>query len=402
MDVKAFPGFDQVDRPQQEKISTCIHCGLCLDKCPTYRTLGTEMDSPRGRVYLIKAVNEGRLGITPNFIEHMYLCLDCRACETACPSHVEFGDLMERARGQIERRAPRPLGGRLLRWLVFRGLFPRPRMLRGLFRMLRLYQAGGLQGLLRAAGVFRILPARLRDMEAMLPDLPPKPFTGACRISAREGAGHADRRVLCRLRHGRLFVDVHDAPRGFFRPTLRHPHGARAGMLRCPAHARRRPRAGQGAGATQYRRVRAAGPRRRRQQRRWLWRAAEELRRVACGRSPIRRTRPSLQRTRAGRIRMPGAGAIARAAGRRAQARGVRRSLPSHTTPRAFGNSPATCCSRSPGWSWPMSPTPTSAAAPPASTTLPTRTCRAAFSNARWSTSPRPRQTSSPPATPVA
>ena len=91
MNVKAsLPGFDQVDRPQQEKISTCIHCGLCLDKCPTYRTLGTEMDSPRGRVYLIKAVDEGRLGMTPNFIEHMYLCLDCRACETACPSHVEF------------------------------------------------------------------------------------------------------------------------------------------------------------------------------------------------------------------------------------------------------------------------------------------------------------------------
>ncbi len=92
-----WPGFDQIERPQQEKISTCIHCGLCLDKCPTYRVLGTEMDSPRGRVYLMKAVEEERLAMTPSFVEHMYLCLDCRACETACPSHVEFGDLMEAA-----------------------------------------------------------------------------------------------------------------------------------------------------------------------------------------------------------------------------------------------------------------------------------------------------------------
>ena len=99
----SLPVFDDLERPQADKISACIHCGLCLDKCPTYRALGTEMASPRGRVYLIKAVNEGRLTMTPNFIQHMYLCLDCRACETACPSHVEFGDLMERARGQIER-----------------------------------------------------------------------------------------------------------------------------------------------------------------------------------------------------------------------------------------------------------------------------------------------------------
>ena len=103
-----LPGFDQSERPPREKITSCIHCGLCLDKCPTYRTLGTEMDSPRGRIYLIKAVDDGRLAMTPNFVEHMYLCLDCRACETACPSHVQFGDLMEKARGQIERHLPRP------------------------------------------------------------------------------------------------------------------------------------------------------------------------------------------------------------------------------------------------------------------------------------------------------
>ena len=211
-EMASLPGFDQVDRPQQEKISTCIHCGLCLDKCPTYRTLGTEMDSPRGRVYLIKAVDEGRLGMTPNFIEHMYLCLDCRACETACPSHVEFGDLMERARGQIERGAPRPLAGRLLRWLVFRGLFPHPRRLRGLFRLLRLYQRSGLQRLLHAAGVFNLLPARLKDMEAMLPELPPRPFTRSVPeyLPGQEPVTRTVGFFAGCVMDG-LFVDVHDA-----------------------------------------------------------------------------------------------------------------------------------------------------------------------------------------------
>jgi glycolate oxidase iron-sulfur subunit len=173
----SLPVFDDVERPQDDKISACIHCGLCLDKCPTYRTLGTEMDSPRGRVYLIKAVNEGRLSMTRNFIDHMYLCLECRACETACPSHVQFGDLMERARGQIERHVPRPWHQRLLRRLVFRELFPYAWRMEQLFYALRWYQRLGIQALLRRLRVFSLLPSRLKDMEAMLPPLPKRPFT---------------------------------------------------------------------------------------------------------------------------------------------------------------------------------------------------------------------------------
>src|SRR5262245_12048281 len=135
------------------------------------------MDSPRGRIYLIKAVNEGRLSMTPNFIEHMYLCLDCRACETACPSHVQFGDLMERARGQIERQVPRPWPERLLRRVVFQELFPFPWRMEQLFYMLRWYQRLGLQSVLRRSGLFNILPDRLKRLEAMLPALPARPFT---------------------------------------------------------------------------------------------------------------------------------------------------------------------------------------------------------------------------------
>ena len=173
----SLPVFDDIDRPQDAKISTCIHCGLCLDKCPTYRALGTEMDSPRGRIYLMKAVNEGRLQMTPHFIEHMYLCLDCRACETACPSHVEFGDLMERARGQIERHVPRSWTERLLRRLVFRELFPYSWRMEQLFYAMRWYQRLGLQALLRRVNFLGLLPERLKSMEAMLPTLPKRPFT---------------------------------------------------------------------------------------------------------------------------------------------------------------------------------------------------------------------------------
>ena len=172
-----LPGFDQLERPPREKITSCIHCGLCLDKCPTYRTLGTEMDSPRGRIYLIKAVDDGRLAMTPNFVEHMYLCLDCRACETACPSHVQFGDLMEKARGQIERHLPRPWPERLLRRLVFQELFPHPRRLDFLWHVLRWYQRLGLQRLVRHLDILELFPGLLKRLEATLPEVLTQPFT---------------------------------------------------------------------------------------------------------------------------------------------------------------------------------------------------------------------------------
>jgi glycolate oxidase iron-sulfur subunit len=135
------------------------------------------MDSPRGRIYLIKAVDEERLQMTPSFIDHMYLCLDCRACETACPSHVEFGDLMERARGQIERNVPRTWQQRWLRRLVFAHLFPYPRRLEWVFQALKLYQRSGLQALVRRLGLFELLPDRIGKMEAMTPQLPSRAFT---------------------------------------------------------------------------------------------------------------------------------------------------------------------------------------------------------------------------------
>lgn len=171
-DTTTLLGFDNIDPPSYDRILGCIHCGLCLPKCPTYRELGVEADSPRGRIYLIKSVADGNLPINEKFVEHMYLCLDCRACETACPSGVHFGEIMEAARGQIERNWKRPFLTRVIQDLVFKGIFPYPKRLRLLATLLRFYQQSGLQSLIHRSGILKILPGNLEQMEKMLPPLP--------------------------------------------------------------------------------------------------------------------------------------------------------------------------------------------------------------------------------------
>src|SRR5512134_2345558 len=107
--------FDSLDPPAMDKLSDCVHCGFCLPTCPTYVVLGNEMDSPRGRIYLMRSAAEGRVSISDSFVKHMNLCLVCRACETACPSGVEYGHLIEAARGQVERQYAYRLTDRIFR-----------------------------------------------------------------------------------------------------------------------------------------------------------------------------------------------------------------------------------------------------------------------------------------------
>ena len=153
-------------------VNRCVHCGLCLASCPTFSELGTEMDSPRGRIVLIKSLAEGRIALTDSTVRHLDLCLGCRACETACPSGVPYGQLIETARAEIERQRPGGRARRLFRWVNFSLLLPHPRMLAAAAAGLRFYQSSGLQRLARASGLLGLLPGPLAAWEPLLPTLP--------------------------------------------------------------------------------------------------------------------------------------------------------------------------------------------------------------------------------------
>jgi len=164
-------GYDAHHPPSDELIDKCVHCGFCLPVCPTYVLWNEEMDSPRGRIYLMKMVADGTANINETWVNHFDACLGCMACVTACPSGVEYGKLIEATRAQIERRYTRPAAEKRFRRLLF-SIFPRPDRLRALLLPLRLYQKAGLQSLVRRAGIPKLLPARFRAMEALLPQVP--------------------------------------------------------------------------------------------------------------------------------------------------------------------------------------------------------------------------------------
>ena len=153
-------------------VNQCVHCGLCLAYCPTFAELGTEMDSPRGRIFLIKSLAEGRIALTDSVTEHLSLCLDCRACETVCPAGVPYGRLIEAAKAEIERQRPGGLVRRAFRWLNFGVLLGHPGVLKAAAAGLRFYQASGLQSAVRKSGLVRLLPGTLSAWEALLPPLP--------------------------------------------------------------------------------------------------------------------------------------------------------------------------------------------------------------------------------------
>src|SRR5882724_2536459 len=157
-----------------EGVNQCVHCGLCLAYCPTFAELGTEMDSPRGRIFLIKSLAEGRMALSDSTVRHLSLCLDCRACETACPAGVPYGRLIEAAKAEIEQQRPGAPTRRLFRWLNFGLLLGHPRLLARAVSGARFYQASGLQGLARRTGLIRLLPGTLPAWDALLPPVPAK------------------------------------------------------------------------------------------------------------------------------------------------------------------------------------------------------------------------------------
>ncbi len=154
-------------------VNKCIHCGMCLQACPTYALFGTEMDSPRGRIALMRAAAVGAIApeeYTGVFAEHLGRCLDCRACESACPSGVQYGRMIETVRFVLEARRSPGMAERFVRWLGFRQLMPHLGRLKVLARLLWLYERTGLQRLFRA---LPFMPTTLNTMEAILPPIEP-------------------------------------------------------------------------------------------------------------------------------------------------------------------------------------------------------------------------------------
>ena len=163
-----YSNFDSKNPPQQELIDSCVHCGFCLATCPSYRVIGKEMDSPRGRIYLMDAINKGQATIDETTAGHFDSCLGCLACVSTCPSGVQYGELIAATRPQIERNQPRKLSDRLIRTLIF-NLFPYPNRLRALLPALWLYQKARLQNIVRQTKILDRVSPRLAAMESILP-----------------------------------------------------------------------------------------------------------------------------------------------------------------------------------------------------------------------------------------
>jgi len=168
--AKAASIFDDHNPPTQQLIDECVHCGFCLPTCPTYFLWREEMDSPRGRIYLMKLGREGQAEMTDSFVGHFDQCLGCMACMTACPSGVKYDKLIEATRAQIERHHRRPFSERMLRRMIF-ALFPHPARLRAMAVPLWAYQQSGLRWLAHRTGLLKMMPPQLRAMEALLPDV---------------------------------------------------------------------------------------------------------------------------------------------------------------------------------------------------------------------------------------
>lgn len=174
-DASAAPaptGLNRLRALDYSVLQQCMHCGMCLPTCPTYDATKLERHSPRGRIALMRAVADGELEVSRTFADEMYFCLGCLACETACPAGVDYTELFETARATTEESGVLASPRRsFIRTLLLRGLFTRPRLLRAVGRLLRAFQASGLQQLARRWGLTALLPGRLRELEPQAPTI---------------------------------------------------------------------------------------------------------------------------------------------------------------------------------------------------------------------------------------
>ncbi|MEM8543895.1 MAG: heterodisulfide reductase-related iron-sulfur binding cluster [Cyanobacteria bacterium P01_H01_bin.119] len=168
-------GFDAHEPPDPSLIDACVHCGFCLTTCPSYRVIGKETDSPRGRIYLMDAINKGEAPLSPAAVSHFDSCLGCLACTTACPSGVKYDQLIAATRPQVKRNHRRSWPEIALRSLIF-SLFPYPDRIRLLLPALAIYQTLGLTKLIQWSGLLKRLSPNLAAMESLLPRVTPQCF----------------------------------------------------------------------------------------------------------------------------------------------------------------------------------------------------------------------------------
>ena len=213
------PGFVGADAPTEADLYRCVHCGLCLSACPTYVETRLETESPRGRIALMKAVHEGRTGISDRLVSHWELCLQCRACEAVCPSGVPYGRLMEHTRAQVQdNRLQSPELSRLSQ-LFLRAALPHNRRLKVAGHLMRFYQKSGVQRLLRRSGVLKALPGGLHSMEAQMPVMGDRFFSPRTAAFPAQG----DRRATVGLLSGCVMPLMHgDAMRATVRVLQRN------------------------------------------------------------------------------------------------------------------------------------------------------------------------------------
>jgi len=185
--ARTTEGFQGPDAPSEADMYRCVHCGLCLSACPTYVELGVETESPRGRIALMKAVNEGRVGINERVVSHWELCLQCRACEAVCPSGVPYGRMMAHTRSEVLSQGQRSVNLNRISRLFLRGALPHPRRLRLGAHLLRAYQRSGLQKLLRLSRVLPLVSRPLADLEAQLPVMDTHFFGPTKRVYRAQG-----------------------------------------------------------------------------------------------------------------------------------------------------------------------------------------------------------------------
>jgi glycolate oxidase iron-sulfur subunit len=159
------------DAPDEKKWADCVHCGMCLESCPTYELTGQEQHSPRGRVHLIKSVAEGKINVNEQFTDPVFACLDCRACTTACPANVDVGGLIEEARGQIRQAMPLTGWKGMISKFFLKELFPHSHRLEAAGSLLKLYQKSGMQKMMRTTGMLNMMPTHLAEIEHVMPKI---------------------------------------------------------------------------------------------------------------------------------------------------------------------------------------------------------------------------------------